>query len=198
MANIISIRQKEALGLGHAVLCGQPIIGKEDFAVLLGDEIMYSEPNEPTVTEQLVRIFSETGLSTVAVMEVAAQDVEKYGIIDGEKTSAGHFKIKSLVEKPKKDLAPSRWALPGRYVFSHHIFDALRDTKPGRNGEIQLTDSMSHVAKTQGMLATPFKAQRFDAGDKLGYLQANIEIALKRPDIGPALKDYLKTLVAKL
>jgi UTP--glucose-1-phosphate uridylyltransferase len=102
------------------------------------------------------------------------------------------------VEKPKKDLAPSRWALPGRYVFSHHIFDALRDTKPGRNGEIQLTDSMSHVAKTQGMLATPFKAQRFDAGDKLGYLQANIEIALKRPDIGPALKDYLKTLVAKL
>jgi UTP--glucose-1-phosphate uridylyltransferase len=98
MANIISIRQKQALGLGHAVLCGQPVIGKEDFAVLLGDEIMYSEPNEATVTEQLSRVFVETGLSTVAVMEVAQADVEKYGIIDADKNSAGHFVIKNVVE----------------------------------------------------------------------------------------------------
>jgi UTP--glucose-1-phosphate uridylyltransferase len=198
MANIISIRQKEALGLGHAVYCGRPIIGRESFAVLLGDEIMISEPNEKTVTEQLASVFVETGLSTVAVMEVPPADVEKYGIVDGQKNSAGHIEVKSVVEKPKRELAPTRFALPGRYVFTEHIFTELQDAKPGKNGEIQLTDGMTAVAQKHGMLATEFKAKRYDAGDKLGYLMANIELALRRPDLGPSLKTYLKGLAETL
>lgn len=194
MANIISIRQKEALGLGHAVFCGAPIIGQENFAVLLGDEIMYSEAGEPTVTEQLTNVFSETDLSTVAVMEVSHADVEKYGIVDVTPTPAGYFKVKNVVEKPKREAAPSRFALPGRYIFSAQIFDYLKTARPGKNGEIQLTDAMALLAKNQGMIATQFKARRFDAGDRLGYLAANIEFALMRPDLGPQLKVYLKNL----
>lgn len=195
MANIISIRQKQALGLGHAVLCGEPVIGNENFAVLLGDEIMYSEPNEPTVTEQLTNIFTETGLSTVAVMEVAPTEVEKYGIIDGERNNMGYFQVKNVVEKPSASAAPSRFALPGRYVFTHHIFHHIRDSKPGKNGEIQLTDAMTELAHKNGLLATEFKGQRFDAGGKLGYLMANIELALKRDDLAGPLKTYLHKLV---
>jgi UTP--glucose-1-phosphate uridylyltransferase len=192
MANIISIRQKEALGLGHAVYSGAPIIGKENFAVLLGDEIMYSESSEPTVTEQLSHIFAETGLSTVAIMQVEESEVEKYGIVDGEKTTQGYYKVKNVIEKPKASAAPSRLALPGRYVFTAQIFEYLKNAKPGKNGEIQLTDAMTEVAKNHGLIATTFKAKRFDAGDKLGYLMANIEIALMREDLGPQLREYLK------
>jgi UTP--glucose-1-phosphate uridylyltransferase len=198
MANIISLRQKEALGLGHAVFCGQPVIGDEDFAVLLGDEIMYNEKDEPTVTGQLAQIFAETGMSTVAIMEVAAAEVEKYGIIAGEKTASGYFKITDVVEKPARHLAPSRNALPGRYVFTAKIFDQLKNARPGKNGEIQLTDAMKAVANSEGMIGTYFKGHRFDAGDKLGYLQANIELALMRDDLGPQLKTYLKELAAKI
>jgi len=198
MANIISVRQKQALGLGHAVLCGQPVVGKEDFAVLLGDEIMVTDAGTPTVTDQLAQIFGETGISTVAVMEVSDNDVEKYGIISGTKNTAGHFVVENVVEKPAKNLAPSNLALPGRYIFSAEIFDHLQTTKPSTNGEIQLTDAMVQLAKTTGLLATTFKGRRFDAGDKLGYLQANIEIALSRDDIGPALKNYLQGLVSRI
>ncbi len=198
MANIISIRQKEALGLGHAVFCGQPVIGNENFAVLLGDEIMYSEPGEPTVIEQLAKIFIETGLSTVAVMEVAPQDVEKYGIVAAEKTRDGYFRVSEVIEKPTVQSAPSRLALPGRYIFTPQIFDYLRDAKPGKNNEIQLTDAMTALAKNQGLLSTLFQAKRFDAGDKLGYLIANIELALMRPDLGPQLKQYLRGLAREI
>lgn len=194
MANIISIRQKEALGLGHAVACGAPIIGQENFAVLLGDEIMYSKPGEPTVTEQLINIFSETNLSTVAVMEVSPDKVDKYGIVDVSPTPAGYFNVKNVVEKPSREEAPSLFALPGRYVFTAQIFDYLKNARPGKNGEIQLTDAMTLLAKNHGMIATQFKARRFDAGDQLGYLTANIEFALMRNDLGPQLKAYLKKL----
>ena len=198
MANIISVRQKEALGLGHAVFCGQSIIGKENFAVLLGDEIMYSEPGEPTVTEQLAKIFIETGISTVAVMEVPPSDVEKYGVVSAEKTSEGYFRVHDVVEKPTPATAPSRLALPGRYIFTHHIFDYLQNAKPGKNNEIQLTDAMRGLAKSPGLVATLFQARRFDAGDKLGYLIANIELALMRQDLGPQLKQYLRGLIDDL
>lgn len=198
MANIISIRQKEALGLGHAILCGQPVIGDESFAVLLGDEIMWTDENTPTVTEQLIKIYSETNLSTVAVMEVEPADVEKYGIIKGKSIGTDQYRVESLVEKPKASEAPSRLALPGRYVFSAKIFDYIKTTKPGKNGEIQLTDAMCGLAKNEGMIATRFLGTRFDAGDKLGYIQANLELALKRPDLAPALRDYLKKLAGTL
>jgi UTP--glucose-1-phosphate uridylyltransferase len=197
LANIISIRQKEALGLGHAVLCGAPIVGKEDFAVLLGDEIMFAENNQPTVTEQLSLIFNETGLSTVAVMEVASKEVEKYGIIAGQDLGGNRYRVSDVVEKPAAAKAPSRLALPGRYVFSNKIFDYLRETKPGKNGEYQLTDGMVGLAKKEGLLATTFEGQRYDAGDKLGYLIANVELALKNPELRSDLQDYLKKLTAR-
>jgi UTP--glucose-1-phosphate uridylyltransferase len=195
--NIISIRQKEAKGLGHAVYCGRPIIGNEPFAVLLGDEIMIADKKQPTATQELTQVFSETGISTVAVMEVSKADVEKYGIIDFEKLKKNLFKIKDVVEKPRASVAPSQYALPGRYVFSNEIFSYLENAKPGKNGEIQLTDSMTTLAKKKGLYGMTVQAKRYDAGDKLGYLIANIEIALSRPELGPALKKYLQTLIGK-
>lgn len=199
MANIISIRQKQALGLGHAVLCGQPVIGDESFAVLLGDDIVWTDDKTPAVTAQLSKIYAETGLSTVAVMEVEGRDVEKYGIIKGSAMGdSGQYKIENVVEKPKMEDAPSRLALTGRYVFTGKIFDYLKSTKPGKNGEIQLTDAMTDVARSEGMIATRFQGKRYDAGDKLGYIQANIELALKKPDLAPALREYIKKLAGTL
>lgn len=193
-ANIISIRQKQALGLGHAVLTGAPIIGKDSFAVLLGDEIMISEPGAATVTEQLSNTFVESGKSTVAVMEVSSQDVKKYGIIAGDELRAGMWSVTNVIEKPEPSEAPSRLALPGRYVFTAGIFEELKTTKPGKNGEIQLTDAMVALAKKEGLIATLFEAKRYDAGDKLGYLQANIELGLKHPELAEKFRDYLRGL----
>lgn len=198
MANVISIRQKHALGLGHAVLSGLPIIGKEPFAVLLGDEITMGFHNEPNVTAQLVRSFEETNTSTISVMKVEEKDVSKYGIAEVEEQSAGFFKVNSLIEKPKPTETPSRWALPGRYVFDNRIMDILKEAKPTLNGEIQLTDSMKVLCQRHGLNAMTFTAQRYDAGDKLGYLQANIELGLQNPELGAELKKYIVQLAQSL
>ncbi len=198
MANIISIRQKQPLGLGHAVLCGRPIVGDEPFAVLLGDEIMISHPGEETTTETLVKNYVSSGLSTVAIMEVSESDVSKYGIVEGEPVAGGTIRLRNVIEKPSPDQTKSRWALPGRYVFSPRIFEYLQETKPGKNGEIQLTDAMTRLAQGPGLLGTGFTARRYDAGDKLGFLQANIEMALEHPELGSELRRYLKSLAAKL
>lgn len=198
MANIISIRQKHAAGLGHAVLSGLPIIGKEPFAVLLGDEITMGFHGEPNVTAQLVNSFAETQTSTISVMKVDDKDVSKYGIAEVEEKSQGFFKVTSLMEKPKPSETTSRWALPGRYVFDNRIMDILKDAKPTLNGEIQLTDSMKVLCQRHGLNAMTFTAQRFDAGDKLGYLQANIELGLQNPEIGADLKKYLLKLAQNL
>lgn len=197
-ANIISIRQKHALGLGHAVLCGLPIIGKEPFAVLLGDEITQGAKGEPNVTAQLVESFEATGTSTISVMKVDDKDVSKYGIAEVEDTSQGFFKVTSLVEKPKATETQSRWALPGRYAFDNRIMDILHSAKPGLNGEIQLTDSMKILCQQYGLNAMTFTADRYDAGDKLGYLQANIELALKNPELSAELKSYIIKLAQNL
>jgi UTP--glucose-1-phosphate uridylyltransferase len=197
MANIISIRQKEALGLGHAVLCAEPIVGKDSFAVLLGDEIMLAEAGDPTVTEQLANTYNDTQVSCVAVMEVPPSDVHKYGIIDGHEISPGRFEVRNVVEKPELKSAPSRWALPGRYVFSSEIFSFLRETRPGKNGEIQLTDAMTGLAKSSGLHATTFKARRYDAGDKLGYLIANLEFGLRNPELSDGLRQYLNDRILR-
>lgn len=194
MVNVISIRQKEAKGLGHAVYTAKPIVGDQPFAVLLGDEITFPTTHGG-VTSQLLEVYSENNISTVSVMEVPEQDVSKYGIVD---VSGSPMKIKSVIEKPSVELAPSRWALPGRYIFTHKILAALESTKPGKNGEIQLTDAMTMVAQNEGMIAHPFVAQRYDAGDKFGYLQANIELGLKHPEVGQQLKDYILNLAQKL
>ena len=198
-ANIISIRQKQALGLGHAVLQGLPIVGKDPFAVLLGDEITMGFNNEPNVTSQLVNAFNDTGVSTISIMEVSEQNVSKYGIAEVSPSgNPNYFKVNSLIEKPKAGQTSSRWALPGRYAFDNSIMDILKNAGPSLNGEIQLTDSMKDLCSTKGLNAMTFTAKRFDAGDKLGYLQANIELALQSPEIGKDLKQYLKELVEKI
>lgn len=197
-ANIISIRQKQALGLGHAVLCGLPIVGKEPFAVLLGDEITMEANGQANVTSQLVKSFEETATSTISIMKVSEKDVSKYGIAEVEEKSSGFFKVTSLVEKPKPTETTSRWALPGRYVFDNQIMDLLATAKPTLNGEIQLTDSMKVLCQLKGLNAMTFSADRYDAGDKLGYLQANIELALKNPELGAELKNYILDLASRL
>jgi UTP--glucose-1-phosphate uridylyltransferase len=197
-ANIISIRQKQALGLGHAVLSGLPIIGNEPFAVLLGDEITMGGHGEPNVTSQLVNSFEETKTSTISVMKVDERDVSKYGIAEVEEKSPGFFKVTSLIEKPKPNQTTSRWALPGRYAFDNRIMDILKNAKPTLNGEIQLTDSMKVLCQQHGLNAMTFTAQRFDAGDKLGYLQANIELGLANAELGQDLRQYILNLAKKL
>lgn len=196
--NIISIRQKQPLGLGHAVLCGAPIVGDSPFAVLLGDEIMISENAADNTTSRLCRSFDETGASVVAVMEVEKSQVSKYGIADVQADRPGLFRVNGFVEKPKPEDAPSRWALPGRYVFESRIFEDLRTAKPGVLGEIQLTDSMNRLAQNHAFYASTFTARRYDAGDKLGYLMANIELALKNPELSQELSAALKNLVPTL
>jgi UTP--glucose-1-phosphate uridylyltransferase len=189
---VVSIRQHVALGLGHAVLCAEPAIGREPFAVLLGDEIMIAKPGRPSGIAQLTRIYEETNQSTVAVMEVAESEVSKYGMVKVSEKGPNLWAVHDLVEKPEIGQAPSRFALPGRYVFAGEVFDDLRHTRPGRGGEIQLTDAMNRLARRAGMLATVIDAQRFDAGDKLGYLMANVELALRHPQIGTAFGQYLR------
>jgi UTP--glucose-1-phosphate uridylyltransferase len=189
---VISIRQHAAMGLGHAVLCAEPAVGREPFAVLLGDEVMITKPGKTSGIAQLSRIYEETGTSAVAVMEVPETDVNKYGICKVVPKGPNLWSVQDVVEKPAPGQAPSRFALPGRYVFDAEIFEDLKKTKPGRNGEIQLTDAMTSLAKRKGMLAATIDAQRFDAGDKLGYLMANVEMGVAHPQIGAAFEQYLR------
>lgn len=193
-ANIISIRQKEAKGLGHAVYCGLPIIGKDPFAVLLGDEITVESPGRPSTTSLLCRSFAETGVSTVSVIKVSDGDVSKYGIVEGAEEKPGFIRSTGLIEKPAASATKSRWALPGRYVFDNRLMEFLRDTDAGLNGEIQLTDAMETLRREKGLNAIVSDARRFDAGDKLGYLKANIELGLDNHEIGTELKKYLLEL----
>jgi UTP--glucose-1-phosphate uridylyltransferase len=199
MANIISVRQKVALGLGHAVYAARPVIGDEPFALLLGDEIMIDKPNKKSAIGQLAACYEEYDKSTVAVIEVDPSDVNKYGIIKGRDIRRGGpqplIEVEDVIEKPEPHEAPSRWALPGRYVFASAIFKYLEVARPGRNGEIQLTDAMTQLARNEGLLATTVDARRYDAGDKFGFLQANIELALDRPELAAELRPYLKALV---
>jgi UTP--glucose-1-phosphate uridylyltransferase len=198
MANIISIRQKQPLGLGHAVLCGRPIIGNEPFAVLLGDEVMIQGREPSNVTKMLVDGFYRNQVSTIAVMPVSDADVSKYGIADLDATQGDEFIVKGLVEKPKPMETTSRWALPGRYVFDSKIFNFLENTKPGKNGEIQLTDAMAQMLKEYGMRAVSVKSRRYDAGDPLGFLKANVEMALLHPMLGAEVKEFIKEIARKL
>ncbi|MCS6839038.1 MAG: UTP--glucose-1-phosphate uridylyltransferase [Bdellovibrionaceae bacterium] len=193
--NIISIRQKHPLGLGHAVLCAQPVLGNEPFAVLLGDEIMLPQaPHEDYTTAELSKAFEATGHSTVAIMSIQEVDVQKYGIVDfgGRLPQEFPARVAGFVEKPNLNNAPSLWALPGRYIFSSSILDELKNQKPGKLGEIQLTDAMNSLSKKEPVYALPTRNIRYDAGDKVGYPIANIEIGLRHPDVGPFLRNYLQ------
>lgn len=199
MANIISVRQKEAKGLGHAVHCAKPVVGNESFCVLLGDEITFPIEGFDFVSKELISLFNDTQISCVNVMAVPEDQAYKYGIIAHGEASQNYkdlpvLPVTNVIEKPNLDEAPSNLALPGRYVFTAEIFEKIRDGQPGKNGEIQLTDAMTEIAKSQGLNAINIPNRRFDAGDKLGFLQANIELALENEELATPLREYLKNL----
>lgn len=194
--NLHFIRQKNPLGLGHAVLQAKAFVGDEPFVVMLGDDIM--EDKVP-LTKQLIDSYEKTAASTLAVMKVPHEETGKYGIIDPEaEVCQGLYSVKRFVEKPNPDEAPSNLAIIGRYLLRPEIFEILERQQPGAGGEIQLTDAIDQLNKIQRVFAHEFKGKRYDVGDKLGMLEANIEFGLRHPDTKDGLKQYLKKLVNTL
>ena len=193
MANIQFVRQKTALGLGHAVHCAKNFIGNEPFAVMLGDDIVDS-PGYPCL-KQMMDLYEREQCSILGVKEVARQDIHKYGIVDGDKISEGLYTVRSLVEKPKAEEAPSNVAIMGRYIITPAIFDILEKTAPGAGNEIQLTDALKTLALKEKMLAYVFKGRRHDVGDKLGFLEATVEFALQRDNLKDDFLNYLEDIV---
>ncbi|WP_299447697.1 UTP--glucose-1-phosphate uridylyltransferase GalU [uncultured Phascolarctobacterium sp.] len=192
--NIHYIRQKEPRGLGHAILCAKAFIGHEPFAVLLGDDVVYND--EYPCLRQLMDVYEATGGSVLGCQTVPREKVSSYGIVDSVPTNNKRiFKVNDMVEKPALEEAPSQLAVLGRYVIMPEIFDILEQTQPGRGGEIQLTDALKVLAKEQDMYAYDFMGRRYDVGDKLGYLTATVEYALRRDDLHDKFMDYLKTIV---
>lgn len=192
LVDVHYIRQKQPLGLGHAVLCARKFIGNEPFALLLGDDIIDSEP---PCLKQMMDLYERVRTSVVAVMEVAREDVDKYGVISPAEWSNGAQFIEDLVEKPAVQEAPSNLAVIGRYIIEPEVFDILEKQAPGRGGEIQLTDALRVLNRSHRMVAFPQTGRRYDTGDKLGYIQATIEYALKRPNLGPELRAYMKRII---
>ena len=190
------IRQKRPLGLGHAVLQAKSFVGNEPFVVMLGYDIMV---DEVPLTKQLMNDYDNTKASTLAVMPIPHEDTSKYGVIDPtSEVSKGLYDVKAFVEKPKPEDAPSDLAIIGRYLLKPEIFDILETQEPGLGGEIQLTDAIDTLNKTQRVFAREFTGKRYDVGNKLGMLEANIEFGLKHPEIKDGLKAYLKELASKL
>ncbi|MDU1414409.1 MAG: UTP--glucose-1-phosphate uridylyltransferase GalU [Clostridium sp.] len=193
MINIHYIRQKEPRGLGHAINCAKTFVGDEPFAVLLGDDIVYN-PEKPCL-KQLIDCYNEYDSSILGVQTVAKEAVSKYGIVSGVNVKDRVYKVDGLVEKPSVEEAPTNVAILGRYIITPRIFDILDETKPGKGNEIQLTDALLELLKDEEMYAYDFEGKRYDAGDKLGFLEATVEYALRRPDLKEGFMEYLKTIV---
>ena len=194
--NLYFIRQSHPRGLGDAVLTAKAFIGDEPFVVMLGDDLM--EDKVP-LTRQLMESYKETGASTLAVMKVPHEETEKYGVINPiEQVKPGLYNVSNFVEKPDPDEAPSDLAIIGRYLLTPEIFDVLERTPMGKGGELQLTDAIDELNKTQRVFAHEFKGQRFDVGNKFGWIETNIEYGLKHPQVKDELRAYIKTLGAKL
>jgi UTP--glucose-1-phosphate uridylyltransferase len=196
MVHFSYTRQKEALGLGHAVLVAKELVGNEPFAVLLGDVII---PGPNPATKQLIDVYQSTGIGAIAVEEVPRKLTSLYGIVDVEQQNGASankriLKIRDLVEKPSPAEAPSTLAVTGRYLLPPEIFDCLERTRPGRGGEIQLTDALRHLAHETGLLACVYEGKSYDAGDKLGFLKATVEIGLDNQDFGKEFREYLRAL----
>lgn len=188
------IRQRAALGLGHAVLCAKPFVGNEAFAVILSDDLI-----DPSchLLEEMIRVYYEKKCPVIALDEVPLSDVNRYGIIDGDLDN-GVYRIKDLVEKPEPAKSPSNLAILGRYILTPEIFSILEKQKPGAGGEIQLTDALSKIAKKTPVYGYPIKGKRYDAGDKLGYLKATVDFALSNGELSQRFKDYLIKRVKSL
>ncbi|NLI61817.1 MAG: UTP--glucose-1-phosphate uridylyltransferase GalU [Methanosarcinaceae archaeon] len=193
MANIYYIRQKEPKGLGHAIYCAESFIGDEPFAVLLGDDIIDNDKNP--CLKQMLEIYNKYNTSILGVQKVSQEDVSKYGILKGKNIEENVYKVEDLIEKPSADEAPSNIAILGRYIITPEILNILKETKPGKGGEIQLTDALKDLAKKEPVYAYEFEGKRYDVGDKQGFLQANIEFALKREELRDEFLEYLRKVV---
>ena len=198
MASIHFIWQKELNGLGDAVSYGRSFVGKEPFALLLGDTLLGSDDAERPILRRMLDIYEEKGESVIALEEVEPHKVSRYGIAGGKSKGNGVIEIDQLVEKPEIDEAPSNLAIAGRYIFHPAIFDYIAKTEPGKNGEIRLTDAMVPMLADRGMYGLRFAGKRYDIGNKLDFIKTNIEFGLKREDIGEELAEYLKRIVAGL
>jgi UTP--glucose-1-phosphate uridylyltransferase len=194
MAEVHYIRQKEALGLGHAVSVAQAHVGDEPFVVMLGDDLIH--PSEPLLGEML-RAHDTFGRSVIAAMEVSKKEISMYGCIQPEPFEEDLVRILSIIEKPSPEEAPSNLAVIGRYVLTPEIFDALRRTTPGRGGEIQLTDAINLLAQEQAVYAYRFEGRRFDVGNPLDYLKATVELGAERDDLGPEFRAWLAQYVQR-
>lgn len=192
MVEVVAVRQKEAKGLGHAVLCAKSFVGDEPFAVLLGDDVVYND-GTPCL-KQLIDVYNEKGGSVLGVQTVPHENICKYGCVDGEKLGDRLYSVKDMIEKPKPEEAPTDVGVLGRYVITPEIFEKLETTKPGAGGEIQLTVALKALAKEQAMYAYDFVGRRYDVGDRLGFLEATVEYALRREDLSGQFKSYLKGL----
>lgn len=192
MVNIAYVRQKEALGLGHAILCAKSLVGNDPFAVLLGDDIVHAQT--PCLA-QMCHVFERYDTPVLGVQPVAPENVSKYGIVDCTPLDERVFAVHNLVEKPQQQEAPGNIAILGRYIITPDIFPLLQTTTPGAGGEIQLTDALRRLAQQRDMIAYHFEGTRYDVGDRMGFLQATVEFALRRDDLAGPFRQYLKTLI---
>lgn len=191
LASFCYIRQEEPLGLGHAILVAKALVGNEPFAVLLGDDIIDAEV---PCLKQMISTFERYQSSIIAVQQVSKEETSSYGIIDPKSAEDSIYQILDLVEKPSPEVAPSDLAIIGRYILTPEIFGALEQTPPDEGGEIQLTNGLRILLRTQTMYGLAFRGRRYDAGSKLGFLKATVQFALKRPDLASGLQAYLRTL----
>jgi len=193
MIEVVSVRQKRPLGLGHAVLCARDLVGDEPFAVFLSDDLI--DASVPCM-RQLVEIFEEKKESVIALRRVPEQEVQKYGIVQGKQLSNRLYEVEDMVEKPRPQEAPSRMAIIGRYILRPEIFSFLEKVSSGKGGEIQLTDGISQLARRKKVYGYEFEGEHYDIGDKLGFVRATVAYALKRAELKEALKEYLRTVIS--
>jgi len=191
LARISYVRQREALGLGHAILQARDLVGAEPFAVMLSDDIVDAEV---PALRQMLDVYEKYDAPVLGTMQVEGEAISRFGVIDAEEVSEGVYKIKDMVEKPPFNEAPSDLAIIGRYILTPDIFDEIEQTRPGAGGEIQITDAMRALLKKRPFYAVRFNGTRHDAGDKLGFLIATVEFALQRPDLAPEFIEYLRSL----
>ena len=188
------VRQPRSMGLGHAVLCGEPLVGKEPFAVLLADDLMVGPQGGQPVLAQMATAFRKQGRSVIAVQEVPEDQVHKYGIVAGEPAGGPLIRIQRIVEKPKAAEAPSRMGVAGRYILTPSVFDEIRNQPRGVGGEIQLTDGIARLMSNEAVYAFQYEGKRYDCGSKDGFLEATVELALQHPQVGKHFREYLKKL----